>query len=418
MFYLFLLTFFLNWERTIGGEGYDEGRKIIPAFDSGYLIVGSTASFGQGLFDVFLVKVNEEGETLWTRTYGGEGNDYGYDIIATPDSSYLIVGSTSSFGQGSSDVYLIKIDNNGRIIWQRTYGGVYPDGGFSITFTYDSCYVISGYTKSFSNNLDCDLYLLKINQNGELLWEKIYGLRGFGLDEFGYCVKESKDSGLVIVGYGRFPFGHGADDVWLLKTDSEGETLFTKVFGGELGDYGYFLIPNENNEILLIGYSGSFNTNVYLIKTDSFGNALWQRNYGGSGYDIGYAGTLENNNYLIVGSTESFGQGQNDVYLIVIDNNGNLIFSNTFGGSNVDKGYSITKTRDGNFLIVGYTLSFGQGSADVYLIKFSYPQAIKELVKEKKREKKEKLVYNILGQKIINKKNNFFPKIFLKGGKK
>ena len=418
MFSLLLLTFLLNWERTIGGEGYDEGRKIIPAFDSAYLIVGSTASFGQGLFDIFLVKINEEGETLWTRTYGGEGNDYGYDIIATFDSSYLIVGSTSSFGQGGGDVYLLKVDSNGQIIWQRTYGGIYPDGGFSITFTYDSSYVITGYTKSFSNNLDCDLYLLKINQNGELLWEKIYGLRGFGLDEFGYCVKETKDSGLVIVGYGRFPYGHGVDDIWLLKTDSEGETLFTKVFGGELCDYGYFLIPNENNEILLIGYAGSFNTNVYLIKTDSLGNSLWQRNYGGSGYDIGYGGILEDNNYLIVGSTESFGQGQNDVYLIVIDNNGNLIFSNTFGGSNVDKGYSITKARDGNFLIVGYTLSFGQGSADVYLIKFSYPQAIKELVKEKKREKKEKLLYNILGQKIINKKNNLLGKIFLKGGRK
>uniref|UniRef100_A0A7V5Y0R1 Bulb-type lectin domain-containing protein n=1 Tax=candidate division WOR-3 bacterium TaxID=2052148 RepID=A0A7V5Y0R1_UNCW3 len=417
MFSLLLLNFFLNWERTIGGEAYDEGRKIIPTFDSSYLIVGSTASFGQGLFDIFLIKINEEGETLWTRTYGGGENDYGYDIIATPDSHYLVVGSTSSFGQGGGDVYLLKIDGNGQIIWQRTYGGIYSDGGLAITFTYDSCYVISGYTKSFSNNLDSDLYLLKVNQNGELLWERGYGLRGFGLDEFGYCVRQTKDSGFIIVGYGRFPNGHGVDDIWLLKTDSEGETLFTKIFGGELCDYGYFLIPNENNEILLIGYAGSFNYDVYLIKTDSLGNALWQRNYGGSGYDIGYAGILADNNYLIVGSTESFGQGQNDVYLVVIDNDGNLIFSNTFGGRNVDKGYSITKVRDGNFLIVGYTLSFGQGSADVYLIKFSYPGTIKELVREKPGQK-EKILYNILGQKITNKKNNLFRKIFLKGGEK
>lgn len=329
--------FLFNWEKTFGGNGFDEGRDVKECFDGGYIIVGSTSSFGQGYFDVYLIRTDENGETLWTKTYGGQSNDRGYSVLQTSDSGYIIVGNTQSFGNGSSDVWIIKVNKNGELMWSRTYGGTYADGGLYIVKTFDSCYVISGYTKSFSNNLDADIYLLKIDENGNLLWERNYGLRGFGLDEFGYCVKEADDNGLIIVGYGRFPNGHGVDDLWVLKTNSEGETLWTKIFGGELADYGYSVLVDNN--FLFVGYAGSFDRNIYLIKTDNNGNLIFERSYGGIGYDVGYSITKSlNNHYIIVGSTESFGSGGNDVYLLEIDGNGNILWTRTFGGRSEDIG--------------------------------------------------------------------------------
>ncbi|MEO0130999.1 MAG: hypothetical protein ABIK76_04850 [candidate division WOR-3 bacterium] len=394
---LFLyILFLLNWEKTFGGNGFDEGKDVKECFDGGYIIVGSTSSFGQGLFDVYLIRTDENGETLWTKTYGGQSNDRGYSILQTRDSGYIIVGNTQSFGNGSSDVWIIRLNKNGELVWSRTYGGTYADGGLYITKTSDSCYVISGYTKSFSNNLDADLYLLKIDENGNLLWERNYGLRGFGLDEFGYCVKETHDNELIVVGYGRFPYGHGVEDVRVLKTNSEGETLWTKIFGGELADYGYSVLV-DNNNFLFAGYTGSFAWNVYLIKTDNNGNLVFERSYGGTGYDVSYSIIKSfNNNYLLVGSTESFGSGANDIYLLEVDENGNIVWTRTFGGTSEDIGYSVIKTNDSCYLIVGYTLSYSS-SVDVYLIKFSYSSALKENKKEFKNIKK---VYNILGQPV------------------
>lgn len=408
MVYFLSILLLFNWEKTFGGNGYDEGRDVKECFDNGYVIVGSTSSFGQGLFDIYLIKTDENGETLWTKTYGGISNDRGYSLLQTRDSGYIIVGNTQSFGNGSSDVWVVRVNKNGELIWSRTYGGTYADGGLYITKTFDSCYVISGYTKSFSNNLDADLYLLKIGENGNLLWERNYGLRGFGLDEFGYCVKETDDRGLIVIGYGRFPYGRGVDDLWILKTDSEGETLWTKIFGGELADYGYSVLV-DNNNFLLLGYTGSLDRNVYLIKTDNNGNLIFERSYGGTGYDVGYSIIKSfNNNYIIIGSTESFGSGGNDVYLLEIDRNGNILTIRTFGGISEDIGYSVITTQDSYYLIVGYTLSYSN-SVDVYLIKFSYPSSIKENKKEFKNVKK---IYNVLGQPVDIKKNKISSGIY------
>jgi len=120
------------WTKTYGGENWDEGFSVQETSDSGYIITGRTNSFGVGQFDVYLIKTNANGDTLWTRTYGGINQDGGYSVQQTLDSGYIIVGMTASFGVDSGDVYLIKTDSIGDTIWTKTYGGIRYDCGYSV----------------------------------------------------------------------------------------------------------------------------------------------------------------------------------------------------------------------------------------------------------------------------------------------
>jgi hypothetical protein len=179
----------------------------------GYIIAGYTNSFGAGNSDVYLIKTNSAGDTLWTRTYGGGEDDVGYSVQQTTDGGYVIAGYTNSFGAGNSDVYLIKTDASGDTLWTRTYGSNNNDYGYSVQQTEDGGYVIAGYTRFYS-----DVYLIKTDSLGGTLWTRTYG----GVDnDYGYSVQQTTDVGYVIVGLTE-SFGAGYSDVYLIKTDPDG----------------------------------------------------------------------------------------------------------------------------------------------------------------------------------------------------
>ena len=297
-------------------------------------------------------------------TYGGINDDYGNSIQQTIDGGYIICGTTLSFSI-NRDIYLIKVDVNGNEIWTKTLGDLGNDYGYSVQQTNDGGYIVCGTTEDL--NGDKNVFLVKIDGNGNNLWSKTFG--GSEYDE-GISVKQTTDGGYIIAGV-TFSFGNGPGDVYIIKTDDDGNELWNKTFGGPGYDYGYSVQQTSNGGYVISGGTDSENGgDIYLIKTDDNGDSLWTITIGGNSEDYSYSvQQTTDGGYIIAGSTNSFGNGDSDVYLIKTDGSGNELWNKTFGGSEYDEGYSVQQTTDGGYIIAGSTNSIGNGNSDVYLIK-------------------------------------------------
>ena len=211
--HLGLTDYTIGWSKTYGGTNYDEGRSVVQTGDGGYAIAGDTDSFGAGGGDVYLVKTDSAGTMLWNKTYGGTSSDTAYSVVQTSDGGYAIAGYTQSFGAGSSDVYLVKTDSAGSMLWNKTYGGTSNDIGYSLVQTGDGGYAIAGQTYSGAGN--DDVYLVKTDSAGTMLWNKTYGGTS---PNYGYSVVQTGDGGYAIAGL-TYSFGVGNWEVYLVKTD-------------------------------------------------------------------------------------------------------------------------------------------------------------------------------------------------------
>ena len=356
-----------GWEQTYGGEFNDVGNSVQQTNDGGYIVTGWTYSFVYGSDDIYLIKTDENGNELWSQTFGDENVDRGHSVQQTTDGGYIITGDTESIGNLGWDVYLIKTDENGNELWSQTFGGDDTEWGYSVQQTTDGGYIITGYTESFGSYND--VYLIKTDENGNEQWSKTFGGE---YDDFGYSVQQTSDGGYIIGGY-TTSFGNGEEDVYLIKTDENGNEQWSKTFGGENNDWGYSVQQTNDGGYIITGETYSFGNgecDVYLIKTDENGNEIWFQTFGGEDGDLGSSVQQTNDGgYIITGETSSFGNGQLDVYLIKTDENGNEQWSKTFGGVQHDEGGSVQQTTDGGYIITGYTFSSGNGNYDVYLIK-------------------------------------------------
>jgi len=357
-----------GWERTYGGSDDDKGWSVAQTSDGGYIVAGYTSSFGEGEEDVYLVKTSAIGETLWTRTYGGSYFYLGYSVAQTSDGGYIVAGYTESFGAGGLDVYLVKTDAVGDIIWTRTYGGSGYDVGYSVAQTSDGGYIVAGETESFGAG-GYDVYLVKTDSVGDTIWTRTYG--GSDDDE-GYSVAQTSDGGYIVAGR-TYSFGVGSWDVYFVKTDAVGDTIWTRTYGGSSADYGYSVTQTSDGGYIVAGFTYSFGAggaDVYLVMTGAVGDTIWTRTYGGSYWDYGRSvAQTSDGGYIVAGVTWSFGVDSADVYLVKTDAVGDTIWTRAYGGSGYDWGYSVAQTSDGGYIVAGYTRSFGAGSYDVYLVK-------------------------------------------------
>ena len=205
------------WSKTYGGTNYEDAYFVQQTSDGGYIVAGVTNSFGAGGHDIFLIKTDASGNLQWAKTYGGTNYDYAYSVQQTSDGGYIVAGLTTSFGASGYDIFLIKTDGNGNIIWAKTYMGIYEDGAYYVQQTSDGGYILTGYTSSFGAG-DYGIFLIKTDANGNIIWTKTYGGTG---DEQAYSVKQTSDGGYIVAGRTR-SFGAGSWDVFLVKTDANG----------------------------------------------------------------------------------------------------------------------------------------------------------------------------------------------------
>ena len=316
--------------KAIGGPEDEEGNSLIQTSDGGYAIAGSTTSFGAGGADVYVVKLDAKGNLQWTKTIGGPKDDRGFSLIQTSDGGYAIAGYTTSFGAGGADVYVVKLDAKGNLQWTKTIGGPAREEGHSLIQTSDGGYAIAGYTRSFGAG-DYDVYLLKLDANGNLQWTKTISAKNADFNILKLSLIQTSDGGYAIAGF-TVSFGAGGTDVYVVKLDAKGNLQWTKTIGGP---------------------------------TIEAGNSLIQTSDGG---------------YAIAGTTGSFGAGLLDVYVVKLDANGNLQWTKTIGGPESEAGFSLIQTSDGGYAIAGYTSSFDAGDLDVYVVKLDKNRSVESRV--------------------------------------
>ena len=343
----------------------DAGYSILQTADSSYVILGSTGD------NISLIKIDRKGTEQWNHNYGGSEIDNARHILQTSDGGYIISGTTESYGFGGSDIWLIKTDPTGLIEWDTYFGGSNTDQGASIQQMTDGGYIIIG-NSDFSGDGNQDIWLIRTNSQGDSLWTKIFG--GAGL-EFGADVLILEDGGFILLGSTE-SFGNGSSDIWLIKTDSQGETTWAKTFGDNSSDYGKSILKTPDDGYIIRGVTESFgygNTALVLIKIDSTGNKIWDNAFGGSNGEGGNALRETNDGgHILICHSYVHENSAYDIRLIKIDGNGSVDWDKTFGGITNNYGFSVLQTFDGGFALTGSIDILGNGDenhSDIWLIK-------------------------------------------------
>jgi len=314
------------------------------------------------IFLTTLIVFAQTPDTLWTRVYGGAENEYGVSVIQTFNGDYVIVGQTYSYGSGYGDAYMLRTSEYGDTLWTKVYGGGGFDAGLEVQQTRDSGFVVVGLTES--NGTFGDLYLFKTDINGDTLWSHNYGGTA---KEQGYSVDQTADGGYMAAGYTL----SSEPAFYLVKTDSMGEYLWSRTYGGGSWDLCFSAQETADSGFILAGFTSSFGFGgqVYLVKTDRYGDVMWHKTYGGVGEESGEAVIqTSDGGYIITGYTSSFGSGGIDVYIVKTNDQGTLLWDKAYGGLDDDCGCAVQETYDGGYVIVGDTRSFS-AAKDLYIIK-------------------------------------------------
>lgn len=369
----FLVTFSQSpdtlWTKTYGGAEWEIGFSVQQTNDGGYIIAGQTNSFGAGGNDVYLIKTDSEGDTIWTRVYGSPGNEIAYSVQQTLDGGFIIAGRTTPSGTNNPDVYLVKTDANGDTLWTRTEGGDDDDEAYAVIQTDDGYYIAVGTTRSYGQGY-ADVFLVEYSPNADTVWDDAFGGNA---NDYGYALQETENGYIMAASTGSF--GAGNFDAWLVRIDWEYEILWHKTFGGLNGDHAYDVQLTSDGGFIGAGSTSSFgpgDNSYFLFKASSDGDSLWAKTYGGEDKDeCKSVKQTPNGGYIMAGSSKSFGTGNFDWYIVRTDNSGDSLWTKVFGGTSDDECFSVQLTDDGGYIIVGSTRSYGAGNSDVWLIKLA-----------------------------------------------
>ena len=356
------------WHRAYGDSLSDFGSWVIETAEGYYVTVGSIQKYDPESdtrhFDVLVVKTDANGDTAWVRTYGGPGRDSGSSVVQNELGQYVVAGYSNSFGGGSYDVYLLVLEQNGDTTWTRTYGRREPDEiAYCICHAPEGGYLMAG---EFDLAGDEDAYFLRVDAAGDRLWTKTYGTTAY---EVAMECHDLPYGGFIAVGTKY----NSSMDAYLLRLDANGDTLWARSYDFGLNDYGASVKPLGSWGYIVAGYSQSpdaLDNNVLLMHVHPAGSLDWSRRYGGTGNDSGSSvQVVSSGGFVVGGTTDSFGAGSNDLYLIRTDANGDTLWTATYGGVNSDWWGKVYETSDGGYVLAGHTNSFGAGSLDAYVVK-------------------------------------------------
>ena len=359
-----------HWTHIYGGSESEAALDIKQTEDGGYIVAGHTGSFGAGEDDLWILRMDADGDTLWARTYGDSDCDWGTSVLQDTDGHFVVTGYTGARDNFyDADLWLLKIDDNGDTLWTNSFGGPGDQRGRCVIQTAEGGYLIVGYTGSQFASYDTRVYLVKTYSDGSLEWSNTLGSADHGVR--GYGVRQTPDGGFIVVGVTDFSIPGGDPDVFLLKADVNGDSVWVRSYGELFADEWAWSVDLTPDAGFIIAAE---NGHVWLLRADSNGDTLWTRTYGGGSEDIGYSvRRTADDGYIVCGSTKSFGAGYDDAWLIRTDSNGDTLWARTYGGSEWEWAFSVDQTADGWFVFAGCTVR--DANHDAYIVKVGPPTA-------------------------------------------
>jgi hypothetical protein len=356
------------WMRTYYRGNFEAGLSVQELSTGGYIVAGKTQQLPDGNPDIYILRLDSSGDTLWTRKYGWPLTDEPNQVRETSDGSYLVVGITQTVPDSTYYVLLLKVASDGDTLWTRMYGqGYMYSRGLSVEEVSSGGYIIAGSCGTYANSVD--VFLVRTDSEGDTLWTGLYGTY---TQEEGWSVQETYDGGFITA-------GTRSRDVYLLRTDANGDTLWTKQFGGDSNEAGLSVKETPDSGFIIAGYTWSYGSGMsdaYFVKTDRNGDLVWQRALGGSQNDqVNTVVVTTDDHYVSAGLTESFGPLAANMWLIKMDADGDTVWTATYGGPGDDRASWGEETADGGFILAGSTNSFGAPQHNVYVVKTAPDQS-------------------------------------------
>lgn len=371
----------VDWARTYGGNRDDYCSDMARTSDGGYVLVGSSTSFNGADWlhpDFWIVRTDQNGDSLWSATYGGPSVESCRAIIGLEDGGFLLGGSTDSFVSDDrySNCWIVRIDSEGDSLWSRSIGAsTISEVCRFFHRVDDNELLLVGDLVHDVFSSSHDVMIVGINSDGDSLWSQFYG---GPQDE--RCVASLVVNDELIIAGSTNSYGAGYRDFWLLKTTLEGDSLWSRTYGGPSDDECTNIMQTSDGGFLLVGYTQSWDSrgrDIWLLKTDAAGDSLWSRIYGGITYDVG-VDILEvpNSGFIIAAVSSVTSTGDYDSWIIKTNMSGDSLWTIILGRDEEDKLLSINWLDDGSYLLCGTSSSYGAGSVDFWLVKTTPDTAI------------------------------------------
>ncbi len=356
------------FEAVVGGEGVDRGVSVTVTRDGGYAVVGLTSSGGSGGEDLYLVRVGPEGRVLWEKRFGGPGDDSGWAIRQTADGGFVLAGFTESRGAGGFDCYLVRTDASGEERWSATYGGERDDRCWSLETVPGGGFILAGETQSLGGGAE-DCYLVRTDATGKELWSRSYG--GEKGDRC-FSIASVDDGGFMLAGQ-TYSFGAGDRDVYVIRTDEAGRLEWSRTYGGSASDVGHFVTATAAGPFVVTGYTTSLaesGDDPFLIKLDASGTTLWERTVPVAGLAHTLSGVeTPEGGLLLAGFKVSEERDSNCALLVSVDKEARLewtreLFPTAAGRS---LGYGVRIAPGGGWVLTGHTTEGSAGGMDLFV---------------------------------------------------
>jgi len=301
----------MKWRLWLGGKKKDEGRAISRAADGSILVLGHSNSGTENYdYDLYVAKVSLEGKLIWENKIGGKRDEFAGGIAGTDDGGALVVGSSESYGEGDKNIYIAKLDKNGKLLSAHTVGGIKDDVAKALTRTRDGKFVMVGY-REIERAGDADFFVMKMDQNGKKIWAETYG--GEYEDTLD-GVTATVDGGIVAIGKTR-SYGSEQSDLTVMKYDAEGKLIWHKIYGFKYYDYGNAVATTRDGGFILAGGTNSLgkgNHSVYILALNRTGELIWSHVYGDERKDIAHgAARMSDGSVIVVGESNSFRREKN-----------------------------------------------------------------------------------------------------------
>ena len=353
---------------------HQAGNSSVQAEDGGFVVVGEIDNKVNN-DDIFIQKINSKGKIDWMKTFGGKGDDRAYSVDKTIDKGYVIIGFTEALIEKNGDIWVLKIDRDGKMEWNRTYGGFNSEIGFDIFQTNDDGYIIFGNTFSNENGAS-DIWLIKTDSDGFPIWNKTFGENHW---EVGHSAYQKSDSGFIIIGY-KQKIDKKSKNIFVINIDKNGNQIWEKSFDDN-NSVGYEIRETDDNGFIILGLTESVlpsKKNIYFGKINSFGDLIWKRKIGGNNDIISYSFAKSSlNNFVIAGTTKNYDNEKNSFWILKLDSMGKEIWKNSFYENSDVEIKKIINTKDGGYFMTGFSKPFN-GSSNLLYIKTDFDGKVSE----------------------------------------